>query len=215
MLWVILLVSLLVGVMLYARSSPLEMPTQTPAISITARPTQDIILGREPMRYPANYRENLVHYLTVDRADGITRNIYISAAAVQAVLNGEMIPYGTITVIEPFDAARDSQGNISRDTRGRLVADQLRADEIHVGERRSTWLIEDTHANTNFEGWNFRAFAFDTGEPIDRDLNECFNCHDSAFNTEFVFTRDELLTYAQTGEIQYFYCGLTGRNPCR
>jgi hypothetical protein len=215
---VVVIVVALIGVLMYARMRPIEIEDESleTAVAVTLSPTAAATYppGREPMMYPANYRENLVHYLTVDRGDAVTRNIYISPEAVEAALRGEMIPYGTITVIEAFDAGRDVLGRVQVDATGRLIPGELRVDEIHVGERRSTWLIEDTHANTYFDGWNFRAFDFNTGSPVDRDLNECFNCHDRAFRTEFMFTRNELYQFARTGQVQYFYCPFQGRVPC-
>ncbi|MDX2161671.1 MAG: cytochrome P460 family protein [bacterium] len=223
----VLIVIVLAGVLLTSAFAPISTQsarttrpetvraTFTPFATITPAPAATLPPGREPMTYPAGYRETLTHYLTVDRGDGVTRNIYISPAAIDAVRRGDRIPDGTITVIEAFDAQRAVNGGYALDSRGRLIAESLRVDEIHVGERRSTWLIEDTHANTNFEGWNFRAFNFETGAPIDRELNECFNCHDRAFRTEFVFTRDELEDFARTGTIQYFYCAAPARIPCQ
>ena len=212
----VLLVALL-GVFIMALASPAQPVPQVVITTPTLQPTavRTYAPGREPIPYPSNYRTDLVHYLTVDRSDAVTRNIYISAEAIDAVRARGMIPYGTFIVIEAFDAARDALGLARTDANGHWIAGELRADEIHVGERRSTWYIEDLHANTNFDGWNFRAFEFGSGTPIDRDLVECFSCHDAAFRTEFLFSHADLVAYANTGDVQYRYCPVPDRVICR
>ncbi len=215
-LFVPILIVVLIGVVMFgAVSPPQRTQIDTMITPVQPTPARTYAPGREPIAYPDDYRTALVHYATVDRSDGVTRNIYISPEAVEAARAGRTIPYGSFTVIEAFDSARDLLGRPLTDERGRLVPGMLRTDEIHVGERRSTWYIEDLRANTNFDGWNFRGFEFGTGNPIDRELNECFSCHDSGFNTEFVFTRAELTRYAQTGEVQYRYCPAPDRIVCR
>lgn len=206
----------LIAVFLFSASAPTEMraPLAAPA-STTPAPVRTYAPGREPIPYPEAYRTRLVHYATVDRSDAVTRLLYISPEAVQAARAGQMIPYGTFVVIEAYDAERDVLGQPRTDASGRWIAGALRTDEIHVGERRSTWYIEDLRANTNFDGWNFRAFEFETGTPIDRELNECFSCHDNAFDTEFLFSRRDLYRYAATGDVQYRYCPAPERVICR
>lgn len=219
-LFVIVLSAALIGLLMIGRSRPVAAVESAAVVGV---PMDDRVYpperiyppGREPIAYPTNYRTDLVHFLTVDRADAITRNVFISPAAVEAAQRGDPIPDGTITVIEGFDAARDVFGGVRIDERGRLVPGELRADELHVGERRSTWRIEDLHAASHLGGWNFRAFDFNNGQPVDRDLNDCFSCHDGASEREFLFTRGDLGTFARTGEVQYVYCPLPGRAPCR
>ncbi|MFN8530023.1 MAG: cytochrome P460 family protein [Anaerolineae bacterium] len=202
-----------VGVLLISVLSPMPRPAETVVAQATVAATYP--QGREPMVYPAGYRDSLVHYLTVDRGDGITRNVFISPEAVTAAGHGERIPDGTQVVIEAFDAQQDANGRVLLSDLRRLLPGDLRVDEIHVAERRSTWRIEDTHANTSFDGWNFAAFNADTSERSAARLNDCFSCHDQAFRSEFLFTRDQLDAYARTGEVQYFYCSQPARVPCR
>ncbi|GEM_PF-484808 len=200
------------GLALYARANP--PPRQFPAVIATPSPVSGYPPGREPIPYPVDYRTTLAHYLTVDRVDAVTRNVYISREAIEAVQRGDPIPYGTVVVIEAFDAALDSNGQPALDAQGRLIPGALRVDEIHVGERRSTWRIEDLSATSHLGGWNFRAFEFDTGTPIDKDLSDCFSCHEGASRREFLFSRPLLATYARTGEIQHVSCPLPNRDPC-
>lgn len=170
--------------------------------------------GREPMTLPANYRETFALYAVVDRSDDVTRKIYISPAAVEAVRNGAPFPERTQIVIEAYAAARDRDGKPLRDDQGHLIAGTMQSG-IHAAERRSTWLIEDLASSSHLGGWNLAAFDANTGEPNDEPLSDCFSCHDGAFRTDFVFTRAELARYAATGTAQYDYCGLPGRLRCR
>ena len=184
-----------------------------PAIPPTAQPTATYPPGREPMVLPADYRVTFAFYAEVDRSDGITRKIYIDPAALDAVRSGDPFPERTQIVIEAYSAARDADGKLLRDANNYLVPGDLQP-EIHVGELRSTWLIEDLAASTHVGGWNFAAFNDVTGAPTGENLSDCFSCHDTAARRDFVFTRADLARYAQTGSVQYSYCARPGRQVC-
>lgn len=183
-----------------------------PAVSQVA-PTLTYPPGREPMTLPPDYRDRFALYATVDRSDAITRKLYISPAAVEALRAGEKLPERTQIVIEAYDAARDRAGNLQRDAQGQLVPGAL-DPRIHMAELRSTWLIEDLASSSHLGGWNLAAFDINTAAPNDEPLADCFSCHDGASRREFVFTRAELQHYAETGEPQYRYCPLPSRVPC-
>lgn len=195
-----LLALALLGLVVFTRMQrPMAVPAYPP--------------GREPMTLPANYRETFDLYVTVDRPDAITRKIYISPAAVEALDAGEDLPERTQIVVEAFAAARDADGNLLRNDQGRLVPDAL-DPAIHVAELRSTWLIEDLAASSHVGDWNFASFDNETGAPFDEPLSDCFSCHDGASRRDFVFTQPELRRYAQNGTTQYRYCPAPGRVPC-
>lgn len=170
--------------------------------------------GREPMALPANYAETLLHYATVDRSDGITRNLYISLAAIEALARGEDFPERTQVVIEAFAAATDPTGRPLRDAQGRLIPAE-RDPEIHMAERRSTWRLADLSTTSRLGDWNFGAFDYADGAPVtDAFLSDCFSCHESAHRREFVFSLRLMLAYAETGEVQYQACNRPDRAIC-
>lgn len=165
------------------------------------------------MVLPVNYRENLVLYAQVDRSDDITRKLYISPAALDAVRAGEDLPDYTQIVIEAYDAARDLLGNVLRDENGYLIPGDFQP-EVHMAEKRSTWFIEDLASSSHVGDWNFTALNFNTGAPTGESRADCFSCHDGADRSGFTFTTPQIERYAQTGEVQYRTCNLPGRFPC-
>src|SRR5450432_2674048 len=116
-----LLALLLMGLVVYSgmRREPALPPTPT------------YPPGREPMALPQNYRETLDLYAVVDRSDAVTRKIYITPAAVDAVRVGEALPERTQIVIEAYDAALDANGNLLRDANGYLVPGDFE-QEVHM-----------------------------------------------------------------------------------
>lgn len=163
--------------------------------------------GREPIELPHDYRVRLVHYATIDRADGISRDLYISAQALPSIREGQDLPERTLVVIEAFE----SRG---RDEDGRLI--RTRADpEIHVAEARSTWQIADLAATSRVGSWNFGAFdARDGAVWHDAGLNDCFSCHESVSTRNFLFSQPLLEAFVETGEVQYRFCQRSGRSRC-
>jgi hypothetical protein len=168
--------------------------------------------GREPMLLPADYQDTFALYAAIDRPDSVTRRIYISPEAVDAVRNGSRLPERTQLIVEAYTATRDDEGHILRDADGHLIPADLKP-EIHIAELRSTWEIADLAASANLGGLNFASFDA-SGARTDEVLSECFGCHDATASRGFLFTSSQLRRYATSGETQYTYCDLPGRVPC-
>lgn len=189
---VMALVLMMLGIFILAIQDDAETPRQQAASVIATDPP-----GREAMQLPLDYQETLVQYATVRRSDGFYRNLYISPPALEAIRKGEALPERTIVLIELFDAA------------GRFDP------EIHMAEARSTWQIADLAASSRVGHWNFAAFnAMSGAVAAETDLNDCFSCHESAANRNFLFSNPLLEAFAQTGEVQLSYCPRPGRAPC-
>jgi hypothetical protein len=187
--------------------TPSRAAAQAQALQSTTYPP-----GREPMVLPADYRDTFALYAAIDRPDSITRRIYISLEAVDAVRAGTRLPERTQIVVEAYNAARDEDGHLLRDEDGYLIPADLKP-EIHIAELRSTWEIEDLAASSHVGGLNFASFE-SSGARTDELLSECFSCHDATANRGFLFTSAQLRRYATTGETQYTYCSLPARIPC-
>lgn len=190
--------------------SGLNRPPET---APAAPPTATYPPGREPMILPSNYRQTFPQYAQVDRSDAVTRRLYISPSALEAIRSGEDFPDYTQLIIEAYDASRDVLGSLLRDDAGFLVPGSLRP-QIHIAEKRSTWFIEDLASSSHVGNWNFAAFDRETGLPTGEIRADCFSCHDGADESGFTFTRAEIEQYAETGEIQYRYCARPERLPC-
>ncbi len=160
--------------------------------------------GREPIQLSTDYRIQLTHYATVERVDGVVRQLYISPQALEAVLNKTGLPDGTQIVIEAYRPLENT-------------SDERRLDpEIHVAESRTTWQIADLAASSRVGTWNFGAFDANSGQPWpNAGLNDCFSCHESAATRNFLFSNPLLEAYARTNTVQYQYCARPGRAICR
>jgi|GEM_PF-1963440 len=193
-----------------------EAQTTSPRPTATVLPTlvpNNSTIGREPMVLPPNYQTSLIHYATVDRIDGKSRNLYISPHALDALADENPLPDYTVIVIETFFAERDSNGDLVYDEDGRFIQDELDPD-IHAAEKRSTWQISDLNTTTSID-WNFAAFTAGSGDPIHKDINDCFSCHESAASRDFVFSVALLQGYLNTETVQYSYCARPNRSICR
>jgi len=214
-----LLALLLMGLVVYSgmqREAIPATPTFPPAtldLTPTLAVTATYAPGREPMKLPQNYRENFILYAIVDRPDAVTRKIYITPPAIDAIRNGEDLPERTQIVIEAYDDARAKDGSILRDAQGHFVPASVQS-EVHVAELRSEWQIEDLASSSRLGNWNFDAFDSTTGVPNHMLRFDCFSCHNNAYSTNFLFTQAQLFAYAQTGETQYFFCNENSREPC-
>lgn len=179
----------------------------------TAVPVQNFPPGREPMVLPDNYRETFVQYAQVDRSDEVTRKLYITPAAVDALRAGQDFPERTQIIIEAYDAARDADGNVLRDANGHLIPGEFHS-EVHFAEFRSTWRISDLAASSRVGNWNFSAQDYTTHAPTGEALADCFSCHTGADRIGFLYSHPQLDRYLQTGTVQYHTCALPGRFPC-
>lgn len=189
---------------------PTAAPTVLPADSA---PVPDLPFNANAMRLPADYRDTFALYATVERSDSITRRIYISPNAVDALRAGSRtLPEGTQVIVEAYTAARDAAGHLLRDEAGHLIPGELKP-EIHIAELRSTWQPEDFAAPSHLGNLNFASFEA-SGARTSEVLSECFSCHDAAHSRGLLFTSAELLGYAASGETQYSTCNLPGRVPC-
>ncbi len=204
---VILLGVLVTSAARRAPTSTAAAPTQA---ALTATPTPT----RERIVYPASYRDDYLLYAIIDRPDAITRQLYISPAALDATRAGQDFPERAQILVEAYDAARDANGIPLRDGDGHLIPGSLRP-EIHVAETRSTWQMEDLASSSRLGNFNFAAFDAATGGHNGEFIADCFSCHNQAASVGFVFTRRQLLAYAETGVTQYFYCSQPARVPCR
>jgi hypothetical protein len=165
---------------------------------------------------PEGYRENFVQYARVDREDATIRELYVHPDTLEQVRAGRVLADGTIIVIEAYHAQIDDQGEPILDSEARFVKG-IPIEKVHVIEKRPDWTAADFTSDTRTTGagnWNFGSYQFDSNARFDEDLNACFHCHNATPETDFVYTYPLLLTFARTGEVQYFYCDIAGRIAC-
>lgn len=165
------------------------------------------------LRFPATFPENFVQYARVDRGDGKIRDLFISRSALDAMALGFDLPDYAVLIIAGYEAQRGEDGAFLRDENGWFVKGQP-FESFHIAEKRSNWRLEAFPAPDFAGAWNFGSFTQEGREPFDEDLAACFNCHQTTIQTDFVYTRRQIIHFARTGQTQYFYCPLAERVAC-
>ncbi|MEM6282106.1 MAG: cytochrome P460 family protein [Chloroflexota bacterium] len=149
-----------------------------------------------------DYRNELVHYTTVDRPDSRSRDIYISPGAAERVATNSTarLPGGTVIVIEAHSTFAGQRRDIT---------------EVHVAVKRDNWELADYATAERAGAWNFFVFDPETLEVQTDGVFDCFDCHANNSHIDFIFSRNDLIAYGQTGEVQESFCNRTRRLPCR
>ncbi len=133
---------------------------------------------------PADYRQTLVNFTTVDRADnGQVRVLYGSQAALDAVKAGQPAPSGSVMVMEIYPALKDLQNQVVRGADGRLQRGALA--QIFVMEKRTGWGAQYPEAVRNGD-WDYAVFT-PAGQRTDaRDMQACMTCHLPKASNDFL-----------------------------
>lgn len=166
------------------------------------------------VKLPQGYQTNFVHYATVQRSDGTTRNIFINPEAVEALKTGDRdLPDYTIIVIEGFYALKDAAGAYLLDNNGRYETGAA-FEMLHVLEKRYDWTAADFVSENRSGQWNFGSFDTANGNFFDENMSACFHCHNATDRTDFLYSTTLLRHYLQTGQTQFFVCDLPDRIAC-
>lgn len=178
-------------------------------------PTPDIVFPVSSVELPANYRDTLEHFATVDRVDGFTRDLYINSAALDTYIMTGILPDDTTIVIEAYLAGVGEDGLYAVDEAGHYMKAEAQA-MVHVMQKRLDWRPDDFVGDVRAGAWNFGSFDYTTGEPFQEETLRCFNCHNAMPSNrgDFIYSRLELDRYARTRLVQYLYCDLPDRIPC-
>jgi Cytochrome P460 len=150
--------------------------------------------GGDKVAFPATFAEDVM-YATVDRPDNKQyRELFTSAAALEAARKGEPLPAGTVITLLQFKAQLDPQGNPLKDESGRFVKGDLIG--FTVMEKRTGWGAEYPPEVRNGE-WEYQAFTADHEVNAKANLTGCFNCHKPLDKQDFVFSYDRMKAAAK------------------
>jgi hypothetical protein len=145
--------------------------------------------GGDKVAFPEDYAKSVL-YTTVDRPDNKQyRELYTSAAAVDAAKKGQPLPNGTVITLVQYAAKLDPQGNPEKDANGRFVKTNVVA--YTVMEKRTGWGAEYPDNVRNGE-WEYQAFKADRTPNTGANLTACFNCHKPLDKQDFVFSYDKM-----------------------
>jgi hypothetical protein len=144
--------------------------------------------GPEKVLFPQY--QNFVLYLALDRPDiKEVRDLYASPNAIN-VQPGQPLPSGATLVMVHFKAQLSGNGELLKDTNGRLVRGSL--DRIGVMEKRTGWGAEYSDEMRNGE-WEYALFRPDGTRNEQAKIAACFGCHKPNSRNDFMFSFEKLL----------------------
>jgi hypothetical protein len=145
--------------------------------------------GGEKIAYPEKFSTGVL-YSTIDRPDlKQYRELFTSAAAIEAAKKGQPLPDGTVITLVQYAALLTAGGEPQKDANGRFIKGRRLA--VVVMEKRAGWGADYVPQYRNGE-WEYQAFTAD-GKVNDRaNLLGCFNCHKPLDKQDFVFSYDKM-----------------------
>jgi Cytochrome P460/SseB protein N-terminal domain len=153
-----------------------------------------VLAGGDKVAFPADYDKGVL-FTTVDRPDNKQyRELFTSAAAIEAAKKGEPLPSGTVITLVQYAAKLDAQGNPEKDANGRFIKTNIIG--YAVMEKRSGWGTEYPDNVRNGE-WEYQAFKADKTPNTAANLTACFNCHKPLDKQDFVFVYDKMKAAAK------------------
>jgi hypothetical protein len=146
--------------------------------------------GGDKVAFPEDYAKGVL-YTTVDRADNKQfRELFTSAAAVEAAKKGQPMPDGTVITLVQYAAKLGADGNPEKDANGRFIKTNIIA--YTVMEKRKGWGAEYPDNIRNGE-WEYQAFKADKTPNTAAKLTACFECHKPLdARQDFVFSYDKM-----------------------
>jgi len=151
--------------------------------------------GGDKIAFPQSYAEG-VRYMTFDHVATKTfRELYTSAAALEAAKKGEPLPSGTVITMVNYAAKLDPQGNPEKDADGHFIKTDTVAG-YGVMEKRAGWGSEYSDTVRNGE-WEYQVFKADQSPNPAAKLGACFECHKPQAKQDFVFSYDTMKTAAK------------------
>lgn len=162
-----------------------------------------------------DYKTSLVKYAVVDRADGLSRDLYVSRETMEALKRDPGLrefPVGTLFALDVHSARlmsrdRKTQTPIFEATRdGHLV----RSKDEHI-----LHLMQKIQAGSGSQNWAFGGFDPVTAHALELQLpGDCLLCHQAAVVSDMAFSMSLLRRFVTTGTVQYSYCLHPGRQVC-
>ena len=130
--------------------------------------------GADKVAFPAKHKDGVL-YQVADRYDiKQYRELYASAAAIDAAKAGKPLPDGSVLTLVQYKAVVDPQGNPVKDAKGRFQKGDLVA--YTVMEKRKGWGTEYPDDIRNGE-WEYAVFGADGKFNDKANYKACFQCH--------------------------------------
>jgi hypothetical protein len=165
--------------------------------------------------YPRDYKTSLVNYAVVDRSDGMSRDLYASRDAVEALKRDPRLqefPAGVLFALDVYSAklmSRDPKTGTPRfeaTAQGHLVRSK---------DERTLHLMQKVRPGFGSQNWAFGGFDPITAEPLKLQLpGDCHLCHQAAVVSDMTYSMKLLKRFAESGVVQYSFCPQPGRQAC-
>ncbi|HKW92267.1 MAG TPA: cytochrome P460 family protein [Methylomirabilota bacterium] len=164
--------------------------------------------------YPKDYKTSLVKYAVVDRVDGMSRDLYVSADAIDALTRDPRrteFPAGVLFALDVHSAkvvGRDKTGAqmFQASSDGHLVPSK---------DERTLHLMQKVQPGFGSQNWAFGGFDPVSAEPLKLELpGDCLLCHQAAVVRDMAFSLSLLKSFIATGTVQYRFCRQPGRQVC-
>jgi len=165
--------------------------------------------------FPRDYKSGLVKYAVVDRVDGLSRDLYVSRDAMEALKRDprlKELPVGTLFALDVHRARL-----MGRDRKSRAPVFETSRDGhlVRSQEEGILHLMQKIQPGFGSQNWAFGGFDPLTAEPLKLQLpGDCLLCHQAAVVSDMAFSMSLLKRFAQTGAVQYGYCSQPGRQAC-
>ena len=165
--------------------------------------------------YPKNYKSTLVKYAVVDRIDGMSRDLYVSRDAIDAMRREPGLrefPAGVLFVLDVYSATPKGRDPKSGATRFEATAD---GHLVRSKDERTLHLMKKTQPGFGSQNWTFGGFDPITAEPLKLELpGDCQLCHQQAVVRDMTFSLAMLRRFVSSGAVQYSFCAQPGRQAC-
>jgi hypothetical protein len=141
------------------------------------------------VKLPEAYKTGFVLYNKVDRPDRKrVRFMYVNPDAHASAQPDELLPEGTILVMEDHEAALGADGNLVRDKDGRLTPTDALTGIFVMEKRAGFGAANDLPPEKDNGDWDYAAYKADGSPNPEAKLENCFACHMSRSNRDFTFT---------------------------
>lgn len=141
------------------------------------------------VKLPETYTTGFVLYNQVDRPDRKrVRFMYVNPEAHASAKPGEMLPEGTVLVMEDHEAAVGADGNPALDKDGRLMPTDALTGIFVMEKRAGFGAANDLPPEKDNGDWDYAAYKADGSPNPEAKLENCFACHMSRSSRDFTFT---------------------------
>lgn len=137
---------------------------------------------------PVNYQSWPKFVSTIDKSSGHVREIYINKTGYKTQ-RGQAFPAGTVSVMEIYNAKKNTSGAVIKDSNGKLIKGALA--KIFIMEKGTGWGKQQPSGVTVTGDWIYSAYKPDGVTPATSGFSKCRGCHIPLADKDYVARYDE------------------------